>query len=255
VKEKQGEKTKPDMNYLFFKICALSKQPLDVSQIVCCKLGKLFNKESIIKHLISKNMGDYFYIKSLNDVIPVNFTLNLSNNEDKSKFVCPITKNEFFGYSKVYLYKKCGHVISEEAIKQLNDDKICLVCDKEHNDSDKIKLNPTPSEEKLLRKKYNIIKKKRKLEDEKSKENKKLKTEKIEINKTEKHVISIPKKDEKLKNEKDEKIIDKNEELDLSVPKNATEKIYKSIFSKDKNHDVKENNFCNTPGMRSLMDL
>ena len=50
------------------RLCAISKDPLR-EPISMCRLGLLYNKEEVIKHLIEKNMPKAFrHIKKLKDI-------------------------------------------------------------------------------------------------------------------------------------------------------------------------------------------
>jgi hypothetical protein len=229
VNKKEGNKKKPSSKFtnLIWTCCAISKEKLDENQIVTCCLGYLYNKESVLKLLISKKMGNFYHIKSLNDIYPVHFTLNTAydKKKDNARFMCPITSKEIQNEFKFIFMKNCGHVISLEAINELKEEKNhCLFCSKDHKDDEKILLNPTKQELIKLKEKLNI--KKRKIEN-------------------------LTEETENVKKQKLEK--EEKEKETLVVPENANVNLYKSLFKKTSNE--KETDFCNAPGMRSLMDL
>ncbi|ORX82379.1 hypothetical protein BCR32DRAFT_192555, partial [Anaeromyces robustus] len=133
---KQVDKTEQLIATWYY--CALSKTPLK-EPIVSCKLGKLYNKDAIIKYLLNKKAygdGDIIckHIQSIKDVTTLNLTANpaySSSNKHSSivsntvgndvlipQFVCPITMKEMSGKYK-FVYLPCGCVFSEQALKEV----------------------------------------------------------------------------------------------------------------------------------------
>ncbi len=120
--------------------CFISKKPLE-RPIVACKLGRLYNKESVVMFLLKKQETDpalsseLSHIKSLKSLINCNLK---SSSEAESRaeakgsdyFVCPLTGREMNGKSKFYVAKTCGCAISDQAINQFPDTKSCLVCER-----------------------------------------------------------------------------------------------------------------------------
>jgi hypothetical protein len=143
-----------------YSTCALSKEPL-VAPVVSCALGKLYNKQSILKYLIDKtSFGDadkiVSHVTSLKDVVVLNLTVNpLAGKEvasaiqsafqertEASLFICPVTLKEMNGNSKFSYLATCGCVLSELALKEV-DTTHCLICNKEYNkNEDVVLINP-----------------------------------------------------------------------------------------------------------------
>ena len=117
----------------------LSRQPLARPIVSDCN-GKLYNKDSIIQHVLSSdgetNKAEAESIllgavKSIKDVVDVKFEVvsdDSSNGTAKSeRFVCPITKDTLGpGMKSVYLVP-CGHAFSAAAIKEISEEKCAVV--------------------------------------------------------------------------------------------------------------------------------
>jgi hypothetical protein len=152
VKLKKKEE-KPDPNEverIKWSSCAISKEPLK-EPIVACELGSLYNKETVIRHLLDKTMDESFkHIRTLKDLIPVRFTTNPAfdaKEEDKpvSPFICPVTLAEVGRHQRFSLLKSCGCVLSERALREVPS-QTCLQCGKPFETTDIMPLNPTPDE-------------------------------------------------------------------------------------------------------------
>lgn len=138
VKEAQRE-----MQEHFWTTCPLSHKPL-IRPIVADCVGNLYNKESILEFLLPgddapgiRSKADCEEIlcgrvKGLRDVVELKFEIDTergehpgSKNDRREAWICPVTAKQLGpGVKSVYLVP-CGHVFSEEAIRQLKDD-ICL---------------------------------------------------------------------------------------------------------------------------------
>lgn len=137
------------------KMCSLSNEKL-IEPICMDELGNLYNKEAILKYLLSQskttstapmeltieNNGNTFgHIRTLKDVCTVEFTKNTNVDDEKSatsntsisNYICPITLIEFNGLTRfcaVWFYEniqnqisnknKRGVVISEKGLKLIN---------------------------------------------------------------------------------------------------------------------------------------
>ncbi|KAG4103877.1 DUF602-domain-containing protein [Neocallimastix lanati (nom. inval.)] len=184
-KNKQVDKTEQLIANWYY--CALSKTPLK-EPIVSCRLGKLYNKDAIIKYLLNKKAygdGDIIckHITSIKDVTTLNLTSNpaySSSNKHSSivsstvgndvlipQFVCPITMKEMSGKYK-FVYLPCGCVFSEQALKEVPS-TVCLQCNKPYNSEDIIPINPEDPEviESLQIKLNKYLEEKKKKEQEK----------------------------------------------------------------------------------------
>lgn len=136
--------------------CFISKKPLE-RPIVACKLGRLYNKDSVVMFLLNRQETDptlateLSHIKSLKSLI--NCNLKSSEAKESEYFVCPVTGREMNGKSRFYVTKTCGCVLSEQAINQFPDTKTCLVCERKdfNRETDLIPLYPKGEELEKLR--------------------------------------------------------------------------------------------------------
>jgi len=154
TKKKPEQADKNALTTIRWNNCAISKEPLN-EPIVTCDLGFLYNKEEIIKRLLDKAIDIAFsHIRSLKDVLVLNFTPNpgYENDHSHSRFICPITQIEFNGHFRFVTLKKCGCVLSEKALKEVPA-TICLKCGNEFTQTDIIPLNGTKEEIDNLRQK------------------------------------------------------------------------------------------------------
>ncbi|KAG1829984.1 Rtf2 RING-finger-domain-containing protein [Suillus variegatus] len=123
-KAEQADKANQTRAVWFF--CALSKRPLQ-EPIVSCALGKLYNKDAIIEHLLDKTAyGDAAkicgHIRSLKDIKVLKLTQispppppDLS--ADVAKFVCPLTFKEMNGGQPFVYILTCGCVFSQSGLR------------------------------------------------------------------------------------------------------------------------------------------
>ncbi|OLY83683.1 Protein RTF2-like protein [Smittium mucronatum] len=176
-KEKADTKLQAISKWFF---CALSKLPLS-EPIVSDKMGKLYNKESILKYLLDKEgaFGDAdnicWYIKSMKQVKELTLTKNpdfskkrdlktpSSNSEyySTAQFICPILQKEMNGKVDFCYMWECGCVMSEEAAALTKTD-VCLNCGKNIVRDNIVTLNPSPEKsEEMLEKLLKNIKSKK----------------------------------------------------------------------------------------------
>ena len=119
--------------------------------------GRLYNKASILEHLLpaedgsSKAEADAVLqgaVKSLKDVVEVKFEVEEKSPDDKSSgskkevWKCPITGNILGPGSKAVYLVPCGHAFSASAIKEVSGEK-CLQCDQTYASNDIIPIIPT----------------------------------------------------------------------------------------------------------------
>jgi hypothetical protein len=104
IKKKEERANPLELEKTRWFFCAMSKQRLR-APVVCCQLGFLYNKDVLIKHLLDKNIPEAFgHIKTLRDVITLNFTPNkdykplgekdssgVLDVAEESPFQCPVT--------------------------------------------------------------------------------------------------------------------------------------------------------------------
>ncbi|KAL8152470.1 hypothetical protein V2J09_010230 [Rumex salicifolius] len=165
---KKPDKADPSEQRLSkFTNCALSFEPLKPPCVID-RLGNVFNKETLVKALLDKNLPKEFgHIKGLKDMIPVHFSLipGLESSHDaaiggcEARFQCPISGLELNGNYKFFALRSCGHVFSAKAMKEVKS-SACLVCHKEFDEKlgDKIPINGTEEEVALLRERMQLDK-------------------------------------------------------------------------------------------------
>ncbi|KAA1096403.1 hypothetical protein PGT21_015538 [Puccinia graminis f. sp. tritici] len=148
--------------------CSLSKQKLE-DPIVCDRLGKLYNKSSVLEFLIDQNHfgqdGKQVagHLRSLKDVINVQLTKNTQSHS----WICPISLKEFgIGIGKCELrwlcLVDCGCILTEPGLKQV-DGNDCPVCGKTVTES--ITVNPSAEEEEEMR--FKVLEQRVKEQEEK----------------------------------------------------------------------------------------
>ncbi|KAF7118087.1 hypothetical protein CNMCM5793_007473 [Aspergillus hiratsukae] len=160
VKEAQRE-----MQEHFWTTCPLSHKPL-ARPIVSDCVGNLYNKDAILEFLLpgddAQGIGSKAdceeilcgRVKGLRDVVELKFEVDTERGEHPSSkharreaWICPVTAKQLGpGVKSVYLVP-CGHVFSEEAIRQLKEDK-CLQCNESYAEDNVIPILPPKEEEK-----------------------------------------------------------------------------------------------------------
>lgn len=161
-----------------WQFCSLSGLRLK-KPIVACQLGRLYNKDAIIEHLLKikssqtsagassstvSNSSTVSHIRSLKDVKELKLkekpdfdkTHNASSGSEqfKAQFVCPVSGLDINGKYKFFYILTCGCVISERALKEVSDDNSCIICFKPYNSKlDLIVLNGDENEVKELKEK------------------------------------------------------------------------------------------------------
>ena len=137
------EKKKPEkvdkeieLNAKWFH-CAISQQEL-CEPIVCCELGNLYRKESVLEYLLDKSKATSDiakHIRSLKDVKQLVLTKKIrkapkelkSNGHaadayldfQASDYICPISGLEMNGRYRFCFSWKCGCVFSERGMKEV----------------------------------------------------------------------------------------------------------------------------------------
>jgi hypothetical protein len=153
--------------------CRLSQAKLQ-QPIVADQVGYLYNKDAMIEYLLERSKYEHgpAYVKNLKDVKELRLVQNpgqsaLTNAEEtlnKSQWICPITGLEMNGMYKFFLVYTCGCVISERAIKSMQQQATasentskCLKCDTVYNkNTDLIVLNANDEDYKANQEKYNL---------------------------------------------------------------------------------------------------
>jgi len=279
--KKKEEKADPfEVARVRWTLCQLSKEPLK-SPVVVDQLGLLYNKETIIKHLLDKDMPKAFkHIRSLKDVMDIHFKpnprynpkneidatrLNITDCATESPFICPITNLEVGVNHKFSMLRSCGCSFSERALKECPSET-CLVCNKPYTAADIFPLNP--DEEELQEKKIALEerlkeeRKEKKLKAESSKMSSKEKNSKesqqpkesVDSGKEKKRKKEEggnfehldQKKSKKISGALDLSLMSKpKEKKSLNIPTNATPTIYASLFTSSiKEPQIKESFLC-----------
>lgn len=131
--------------------CPVSHKPL-VKPIVSDYTGELYNKDAIIQFLlpseassIDKVEFDKFIqgrIKSLKDVVEVNFEIEVDEKTKSEKKICPVTSKELGPSTKAVYIVPCGHAFSSEAIKEMKGDQ-CVQCATNYEIRDVVPILPS----------------------------------------------------------------------------------------------------------------
>lgn len=150
-----------------FCYCALSKESLR-APVVICRLGRLYNKEAVLKHLLAHKMKrkgssceaeeptaldrSVAHIRTSKDVRLLRLTENPAAREEEGKgvtgdcprhfpFICPVTGKEMNGHFRFCFLKGCGCVFSEQALKEIST-KTCPTCSRDREANDLEDINP-----------------------------------------------------------------------------------------------------------------
>lgn len=160
------EKKKPEkvdkeieLNAKWFH-CAISQQEL-CEPIVCCELGNLYRKESILEYLLDKSKATSDiakHIRSLKDVKQLVLTKKIrkapkdfkSNGHaadayldfQASDYICPISGLEMNGRYRFCFSWKCGCVFSERGLKEVPS-TTCHTCGTPFGEEDLVVINGT----------------------------------------------------------------------------------------------------------------
>lgn len=167
VKNKQNDQHRDKNADLSAKwqFCSLSGLRLK-KPIVACQLGRLYNKDAIIEHLLEGKISNQSsisssssvsHIKSLKDVKELKLKekpdfdkshqASSGSEQFKAQFVCPISGLDVNGKYKFFYILTCGCVISERALKEVPNEKNCILCSKPyHPELDLVVLNGDETE-------------------------------------------------------------------------------------------------------------
>jgi hypothetical protein len=153
----------PGTNAIRFSTCALSGEPLR-TPVVADELGSIFNKDAIIQYVLEqRSIPQFSHIKSLKrDLIPMRPTPNpryiesdvaVEGGKGEAPFICPITGLEANGQHGFVLFRSCGCVLSERAVKEMmaKGAGACPACSAACGPESIVKLCPTEEESDLLR--------------------------------------------------------------------------------------------------------
>jgi hypothetical protein len=95
--------------------CCISHESFYGKQVVCDRLGNLFEKHSVVKAMVEKNLPpSYRHLRSMKDLISLEFTKNLEYQSYEeiqagalmerfvSPFICPITNRPVNGKNRYF---------------------------------------------------------------------------------------------------------------------------------------------------------
>jgi len=129
----------------------ISRRPL-TRPIVSDSGGRLYNKDTIIEHLLpsdddrGKAEAEKILqgaVKSLRDVVEVQFELDTSDmSGNKETWVCPITNKTVGPGAKAVYLVPCGHAFAGAAVKEVSGER-CLQCNEPYASNDVIPILPT----------------------------------------------------------------------------------------------------------------
>ncbi|PWY77191.1 DUF602-domain-containing protein [Aspergillus sclerotioniger CBS 115572] len=149
VKEAQRE-----LHEHFWTTCPLSHKQL-IRPIVSDSVGNLYNKDAVLEFLLPAEEIDGISskadceeilggrVKGLRDVVELKFEVDT----EREAWICPATAKQLGPNVKSVYLVPCGHVFSEEAIRQLRGDK-CLQCDEPYTSDNVIPILPTKDTDK-----------------------------------------------------------------------------------------------------------
>ncbi|RVX67268.1 hypothetical protein B0A52_09305 [Exophiala mesophila] len=137
--------------------CPVSNKPL-VKPVVSDYSGELYNKDAIIQFLlpaevssVDKEEYEKFIqgrIKSLKDVVELQFEVDNASPNKTARWICPITSKELGPNVKAVYIVPCGHVFSHEAIKEMKGDGKCVQCATTYEERDIVPILPSTETDK-----------------------------------------------------------------------------------------------------------
>eukprot|EP00116_Pleurobrachia_bachei_P006670 sb/3466932/ len=126
-----------------------------VKPIVSCPLGRLYNKEAVINHILERASGGKSHIKKLSDVVELQLTDNKSFKSEikadlyidhyNAPYMCPVLGLEMSGRYRFVYNWACGCVVSERVTIEIPT-TTCHKCGKEISADDNIIINGTEEE-------------------------------------------------------------------------------------------------------------
>lgn len=139
--------------------CALSKEPLQ-TPLVSCRLGRLYNKESVLQFLLDRDsFGDgeavAGHIVSRKDIYDLRTVPNPDFAEGnlasatpggmlpdlKSPFICPLSRREMNGKTRFVYLRGCGCVMAEASLRELASTTHCAMCSRKRSKDDVVVIN------------------------------------------------------------------------------------------------------------------
>lgn len=138
--------------------CPVSHRAL-VKPIVSDYSGDLYNKDAILQFLLpvevsptDKDEYDKFIqgrVKSLKDVVEVQFEVELDEQTKTERWICPITSKELGPSVKAVYLVPCGHAFSQEAVTQIQAEQ-CSQCGTAYVSRDVVPILPSTEADKSV---------------------------------------------------------------------------------------------------------
>lgn len=138
--------------------CSVSHKPL-LPPVVSDSAGVLYNKDAILQYLLPAEVttvdkDEYAKIlqgrvKSLKDVVEVNFEIDPDQKTQPGRWICPVTTKPLGPSVKAVYLVPCGHAFSHEAIKEMNSEQ-CLQCSQTYESGNVIPILPASKEDSVF---------------------------------------------------------------------------------------------------------
>ena len=134
--EKLDKQNLKEQSRLKSRICAISGDLLQ-EPIVCCQLGNLYNKQSLIESLLNHTLNQAFsHIRGLKDVKELRLTINptaalaastaataaaamTAEDFPCASYICPVTSLELDGIRPFVVLWTTGQVLSQQALREV----------------------------------------------------------------------------------------------------------------------------------------
>eukprot|EP01017_Pseudomicrothorax_dubius_P033826 TRINITY_DN4568_c0_g1_i4.p1 TRINITY_DN4568_c0_g1~~TRINITY_DN4568_c0_g1_i4.p1 ORF type:complete len:251 (-),score=79.89 TRINITY_DN4568_c0_g1_i4:550-1302(-) len=210
------------------QLCSMTKERLK-TPIAMCRTGLLYNKESVLKALLEKNIPNQFdHIKKLKDIRTVKFAENVAGAE--FPLICPISKTEYNGLNVFLALWNCGCVFSEKAFNAIKGkENKCISCGEPYKAEDIINLNLSQKEQAPMRAKLVVDQTKKKKSSKEESKGESKPSKKVKLDEDQAAPVA-------------QNILEKiNEESD-KYPKSN---VYRSLFHKEHSIDEKKLMYLN----------
>ena len=141
-----------------WSFCPITHRPLS-KPVVSDYTGELYNKDGVIQYLLpeeasslDKVEAEKFVqgrIKSLKDVVEVQFEVEHDEKTKDDKRICPVTSKQLGPSVKAVYIVPCGHAFSLEAIREMKGEQ-CVQCGQNYESRDVIPILPSTEADKAL---------------------------------------------------------------------------------------------------------
>ncbi|OJJ02878.1 hypothetical protein ASPVEDRAFT_53472 [Aspergillus versicolor CBS 583.65] len=161
----QLKETQRELLEHLWATCPLSHKQL-LRPIVSDCAGNMYNKDAVLKFLLPGDEVEGISskadceemlagrVKGLRDVVELKFEIDTEGDghpsaklDKRESWLCPVTAKQLGPNVKSVYLVPCGHVFSDEAVRQLKEDK-CLQCNEPYTEDNVIPILPTKVEDK-----------------------------------------------------------------------------------------------------------